>query len=232
MPKKNIVCFRKKDFQLLKSLQSTPFEVGGIIDANIAGIQRIGMIPGRPEGNSIDPDWYPKYTIIFHTHCGNPGVNFSNILEYFSRTGEIDVNSLVQTISPADLYTTGLFFMEGKANMKIISAPEGIYFIHKVSNKFTKSQERIKLLKTLSELVDEVTEVSLDKMVPFLKTNFKLEKLPKFQRDFALKICKVINKYSNYIKVNFVSWDSEDYQRFLLEPINQDVCLNDLKSTQ
>ena len=230
MPQKRIICFRKKDFQLLKAYQSTPFEVGGIIDATVAGIQRVGMIQGRSDGTSIDPDWYPNYSIIFHTHCGNSGYEYSNILEKYAKTGEIAVNSLIQTISPADLYTTGLFFMEGRANMNIILAPEGIYFIYKVSDSFTKTPERLKLLKILSDLLDETTEAILDKMIPTLKENFKTEKLPKFQEIFALKICNLINKYSNFIKVKYVSWNCETYQKFLLRPINEDVRLNDLKN--
>lgn len=229
MAKKRVVSFRKKDLQLLKAYQSAPFEVGGIIDATADGIQRVAMMPGRAEGNSIDPSWYPNYSIIFHTHCGNPGVNFGNIVEHFSTTGEINVNALVQTISPADLYTTGIFFMEGRANMHLICAPEGVYFIYKQSDNFLKTPERIKLLKILSDLLDEMTEALLDKMVPALKGNFRIDRLAKFQQDMATKICKMINKYSNFIKVVFVGWDSEVAQKFLLEPINEDVCLKALR---
>jgi len=213
-------------------------EIGGAIKLKCifkqCGIKKSLIIPGK--NKSIDSDLIPNCEIQYHTHPSYPQPkNGENLLDFVYNNYKSNkesnkdaikqtflIDSLVQTVSDADLKTFSESILGNKSKAMLVFAPEGIYTLNEDKKylpmlKLIPQESREEILKSKSKhyikLRNELIYKKLDELI--VDMDGKSEKnckdcLNKFQRDIGKKFATLMNDEFNMLDCSFSPWNSRN----------------------
>ena len=124
----------RRELQVFRELQSSPFELGGKIVLTRNGVKQTVLVNGGRQNVRVDQ--IPEGLLWFHTHPNIPLVRpgetaFGNVFKQLkkSRNRDFSVDTIVQPISDDDLLAMTASIQKEKTCMMMVFTPEGVYLM-------------------------------------------------------------------------------------------------------
>lgn len=137
----------RRELQVFRELQSSPFELGGKIVLNRKGVSKTELVNGSRQNVRVDQ--IPKGLLWFHTHPNIPLVKpgetaFGNVFKQLNKTKgkDFSVDIIVQPISDDDLLAMTAAIKQEKTCVMMVFTPEGVYLMSEGTRKVSCPYKR------------------------------------------------------------------------------------------
>ena len=221
-----------KNFDKFKEMRKEDKEVAGSIKLKCptgkCKLKKTFLVQG--EDQSVDADLIPNCEIQFHTHPSYPqppgGQDLIDYIHsYYKKNKDIQIDSIIQTVSDADLNTFSKSLINGKTHCMFVFAPEGVYVMLE-NYSYLPILENHPHEKSIQAILDNRSDHFLDTRNDFIRKEMdslldKLKKkenkseakqktlLKKFQKDMGRNFVKMMNIEFSLLNCLYFSWDDK-----------------------
>lgn len=234
-----------KHLLMLFALRRLPYEVGGVLDLNPQGLQRMVVFPGRRD-EAVDPHQFHAFPVLFHTHPDNPAfVSESDradaIQKRWRTDHKLDWDLIIQPPSAGDLFSFVTFVIHRVSEAMLIAANEGLYCLQMNRAGYERiswetNRDPLSMLnsaETCAHEYDKATDILLKDLQKWTASKISAKEplsdvtIQIIQKHIASEVTRFINDSFDVVRCRFIPWTKiTDFHITVYMKYNKNVALS------